>query len=211
VLILVAIGIASRARTGPQGRALFVASFEGLYAVVLFALLAQYGYLSRRHAFPPITLLMGYGALGAIVLSNRSWLALVMTVFALISLPKALSDHRSEEIAGRQAAEWIAGQPLQPGRVASAKSKLGFYANREWRPLWREGALRELSALHSDGVRFVIAEQNAMDEQLAPIGPLRGGGGLVLLERHRVKASGRSSVVFELVFEVLADPRAGGP
>ncbi len=221
LLLLAAIGIGSRVRIGPQGRALFISAFAGAYAAVLLGLLIHYGYLSRRHALPPLCLLMGYAAMGAAVLarsarklfaqllpaaassaafrSPTAWLAGIVLLVALISLPKTWHDHRAEELAGRLAAEWLSEQSTATGRVAGNRSKLGYYARREWRPLRWEGALRNLPLLQSEGVRYVIVEQDALNADLAPIGPLAGDGHLVLRELFRAQAKGRQALVFELV------------
>jgi len=203
-LSLSALGIGSLAQAGPKGRGLFVASFQGLYAVLLFGLLLHYGYVSRRHALPPITLLMGYGALGVVwcarELESRlgggsadrgapglRWIAVVVLVLAAIALPKAWTDHRSEQLAGRRAAEWLHAQEGAPGPLASRASKLGYYAAREWRPLREQGERRSLDALRAEGVRWLIVEGHT---------PLELGSRET--ERHRESAEGWDAVVVEL-------------
>jgi 4-amino-4-deoxy-L-arabinose transferase-like glycosyltransferase len=205
-LVLVALGIGTLARAGPKGRALFIASFQSLYAVLLFGLLLHYGYLSRRHALPPITLLMGYGALGVVWCASElgsrlgreptdaqapssRWIAVVVLLLAAIALPKAWTDHRSEQLAGRRAAEWLREYEGAPGRLASRASKLGYYAEREWRPLRDRGERRPAEALRAEGVRWLIVEGRTPYE-LEPEGP---GA-----ERHRESAKGWDAVVVEL-------------
>lgn len=206
-LVLVTLGIASLAHAGPKGRGLFFASFEGLYAGLLFGLLLHYGYLSRRHALPPVALLMGYGALGVLWIANGlerltnrddtsattpalRWIGIVLLAIAAISLPKAWSDHRAEELAGRRAAEWLREHGDTPGVVASQRSKLGYYAERDWRPLSAEGQLRTIDRLRSEGVRWIIID----GREPRPLGPHPE-----LVERHRTHDNGHEARVYELI------------
>jgi len=217
---LLVIGIATRVRSGPQGRSLFVSALLGLYAIVLFGLLLHYGYLSRRHSLPPLTLVMGYVALGLIALAEalrglplrfkaaddegvRAWsraavLALLLVGAAVGGFTKAWSDYRGEELAGRLAAEWLSGQPDADGRLAANRRKLGYYAGREWRALRVAEGPRPLAALQAEGVRYVILEQELLDARFAPLAPYAAAGAPALSERHRVEARGRNAVVFEL-------------
>jgi 4-amino-4-deoxy-L-arabinose transferase-like glycosyltransferase len=220
LVLLLVIGIGSRVSRGPQGRSLFISAFCAVYAVVLFGLLLHYGYLSRRHTLPPLSLLLGYAALGCIVLADQLralperlgirdsafgrwprdvWLSALIVILLAVSLPKTLSDYRAEELAGRLAAEWLAGQSQGPEYVAANRSKLGYYARRRWFPLREEGMLLGLERFRRGGVRYVVIEEDALDEQLAPISPLNEHEQLVLLERHRVEVRGRHAVVFEMV------------
>jgi hypothetical protein len=82
--------------------------------------------------------------------------------------------------------------------VASNRSKLGYYAEREWRPLRVQGAVRTLAALRRDGVRQVILEEDAIGAGGDYAGPLRPSAGLALSERHRVEANGRVALVCEI-------------
>jgi hypothetical protein len=217
---LLVIGVATRARSGPQGRTLFVSALLGLYAIVLFGLLMHYGYLSRRHSLPPLTLVMGYVALGLIALADalrslslrrkarrggevRAWsraavLAALLVAAAAGGFTKAWSDYRGEELAGRLAAEWVSRQPGADGMLAANKRKLGYYADREWRALRVPDGPRPLAALRAEGVRYVILEQGQLDARLWPLEPYAAAGEGVLRERHRVEARGRHAVVFEL-------------
>ncbi len=218
VVILLAAGIGSRLRRGPQGRGIFVSSFIALYAAVLFGLLVHYGYLSRRHALPPLTLLMGYAAIGLLVVEHflrslyqppegeaHRWglgiPGILLVAVAAIGLPKALDDHRVEEIAGRTLAEWVRDQPSLPtGALASNKVKLGYYAGRPWHGLFVGGELQSAEALHARGVRLVIAEREVLTEGKILRAPLAPGSGstLELAELHRVEVADHHAVLFEL-------------
>ncbi len=218
ILLLLVIGIGSRIRQPSQGRALFIVSFQCLYAVILFGLLVHYGYLSRRHMLPPLTLLFGYAGVGAVVLARAprwlgeryglrfpnagSWPAVapvlaVVLLIAAISLPKAWYDHRQEQMAGRLAAEWLRDEVAAAGWVAGNRSKLGYYSGMAWRPLYWQGELQSLARFDVAGVRFVIAEEDSLDRDLAPTGALVAKGRHRLEERKRVESGGRRAVVFE--------------
>jgi hypothetical protein len=217
ILLMLAIGIGSRVRREPQGRSLFVSLFIGLYAVVLFGLLVQYGYLSRRHVLPPLTLLFGYAATGVLACAEQvrsRWSAagvlarldtaalagIVLGLVAAIGLPKAWHDHRGEELAGRRAAEWLAEQDEGPGLVAADRSKLGYYAQTGWRPLRDVNASpRPLEALWAEQVRWVIVEGDLLSQDGNPVSPLLSRPGYRLEVRHLAETRGRRAAVFEIV------------
>jgi len=209
LLVLVALGFAVGTREVPGLRTLFVASVLGLYAAVLFGLLLVYGYVSRRHALPPVVLLLGPAALGVPVMadalgvaarrvsaarpSQRFWIVVVLLVVTAIALPKGLRDHRSEELAGRRAADWLAPRVQPPAVLASGRSKLGYYARLDWRPLRASGGLRPLAELQAEGVRYLIVEGETVG------GTAAGPDAARLQELHRETANGREAVVYELL------------
>jgi hypothetical protein len=185
--------------------------------VVLFGLLVQYGYLSRRHALPPLTLLFGYAATGVLVcaweihsrwgvsralarLDAAALAGVVLGLVAAIGLPKAWHDHRAEELAGRRAAEWLAVQADGRGPIAANRSKLGYYAQAGWRPLRDiDGRPRPLDALAAEQVRWLILEGDLLDEHAGPVAELLARPGYHLQARHLAEARGRRAVVFEIV------------
>jgi 4-amino-4-deoxy-L-arabinose transferase-like glycosyltransferase len=208
--LLLGVGIAARSRAGPQGRSLFISTLLGLYAILLFGLLVEYGYLSRRHALPPLVLVFGYVALGAVTISgwSASWasrwgprgvLVMLICLLALISFPKAFHDHRGEELAGRLAAEWLREAGGAEGDLASNKSKLGYYADRPWQSLHWQHKHRGLADLESTGVRWLILEETALDESLEPLPPFRATRRTALEERRRFAARGHQAIVFEVM------------
>ena len=221
--LLVAIGIGVSATKRPTDRALFIASFQLLYAAILFGLLLHFGYVSRRHVLPPLVLLLGYAGLGAAALAERCcdaanrtsrrlreavgrsglgsksvWRALITASIAAIALPKALDDYRAEELAGRRAAEWLREQSLPEGRVAAFRSKLGYYADREWVPLAWTNKLRPLATFSRQNVRYVIAEEADPEKELNPLNALRDLHDERLKEVFEVEVRGRHAIVFEL-------------
>lgn len=208
--LLLAIGIASRAPSAPGGRSFFVAAFTALYAVVLFGLLLQYGYLSRRHMLPPLTLLFGYVATGVWVLAGwlQTWLRgakspgrplgliLILALVATMGLAKAWRDHRHEQLPGRLAAEWLRDQTDGKGVLATDKSKLGYYADLQWRPLRSGGELRSGKRLRREGVRFLILETHQSED---PMVVFRDTRLPPMRERYRVEQGDHRAVVVELL------------
>ena len=63
VLLLVLAGL-WHLRGRPTRRAIFIGAFSALYALVLYGLALNVGYLSRRHILPPAIPLLGYAAIG---------------------------------------------------------------------------------------------------------------------------------------------------
>lgn len=217
-LLLVVVGVLARVRREPSGRSLFVAAMIGLYAVVLFGLLLTYGYLSRRHVLPPLTLLLGYAGAGAWVIIGAAGDQLrargipparaaalatggLIALLVAIPLPKAWHDHRAEELPARRAAEWMRDHALVGGLLASNRLKHGWYAERQWHPLRYEGQLYSAAQLRQYGVRWMLLERDLLDERGRPAEPLSGRPPLQLVERHRVVDGERLVVVFELTGE----------
>jgi hypothetical protein len=193
-----------------------VTATVGLYAVLLFGLLVSYGYVDRRHALPPLTLLLGYAAAGALVLIDglTSWLetrgrgaerarliawATVTGLMVAIALPKAWHAHGREELGARRAAEWLRDHPEPPGKLASDRLKHGWYAAREWMPLWDLGAVKTLDLLDYEGVRFVLAEHDVLDASRRLVPPLDDNPRFVLVERYTDPSDPRPVVLYELV------------
>ena len=122
---------------GLRGR--FVGSIVGLYAVVLFALAMNVGYVSGRHALPALTLAMGYVADGVLALASRvgrrtgssgrrAALAVAILLFAGIGLGKALRPDRADSAAQRDAARWMAERDIEVRGLAARKRRIAYYA-----------------------------------------------------------------------------------
>ena len=217
VAVLVAIGIVSRSRVDPSARSLFVVTVLSLYALVFFALLLSYGYVVRRHVLPPLSLLLGYAGAGAWVLvgwveagfSRRGglWARLVphlslllVALITVIALPKVWHDHRSEQVASRRAAEWMAAEVKGEGIMASDRMKHGWYAQREWRSANFGGQPISWSVLYGEGVRWILVESLATDrleEVSGNVGP--EGASFDSVELYRVQDGSRQAAVWELV------------
>jgi hypothetical protein len=204
--LLLLLGIFAGALHTGRNSSLVIGLVSVVSLIMLFALIFQYGYVSRRHFLPPLVILFGYCAVGVFVLvdwlaarrlGSRKWaLILVLALAALIGLPKALHDYRGEEYAGRLVAEWLRVRPEQVGILASARSKSAYYANRHWQPLRIDGQYRSIRSLHDAGVRFVLFETRP------EIGPSVLGDpprGLGLKQYHRVVERGHVAILLEIV------------
>ena len=206
--LLLAVGLlALRGRPGRRGRCF--GAYAGLYAVVLFGLQASSGYLSRRHALPPLTLLLGYAAAGLFALAAalervpalapRPALraALPLLLVAGLGLGKALRPVRDDALPERRAAEWIARVGgLAPGEtVAAVKQRVGWYANAPFVDLRRapHPALL-LPFLRRERVRYVVVDAREREELLQ----LAHGEPDALLLRHTEVEGRHEAYVFEL-------------
>ncbi|HXX49384.1 MAG TPA: glycosyltransferase family 39 protein [Myxococcota bacterium] len=169
-------------RGRPERRGRFFAGYALLYGAVLFALSASVNYLSRRHALPPASLLLGYAALGvgsiAAALARISALAgrpslrraLPLALAAALGLGKSLRPVREDALPDRRAAEWIRrdGGLAQGEAVASVKQRVAYYAGAPYVDLRRapHPALL-LPYLRRDHVRFVVVDARERSELLA--------------------------------------------
>ena len=132
--ILLAGGLIGRWR-GLSLRGVFVLMIVGLYSLVLYALTLNVGYVSTRHALPPVTVALGHVgaallvAVGALPASKqRVALALVSIAIAGIGLSSSLRPDRTGSVAERRAAEWLGAQDLPPGGVAVDRRRIAYYA-----------------------------------------------------------------------------------
>lgn len=208
VLFVLLLGIGlflSRGRPGDRGT--FLAVLVAVYAVALYALTLNVGYLSRRHVLVPLLPLFGYAAL-AVPGIGRALLRLFrrppdahglraavlsLAFVAAITLPKTWSPQREESLATRRAAEWLAGRPDLVGPVAAGKSRDAYYARQAYIDLARGGPNVEPALLRRAGARFLIVD----DEQLARLPGLRDAQPR-FRELYRVEAAGRIAWVYEL-------------
>jgi hypothetical protein len=116
-------------------RGVFVVMIVGLYSAVLYALASNVGYVSARHALPPLTVAFGHvgaallAATGALSVSRRRIaVALIFLAVAGIGLSKSLHPDRTHSVAERRGAEWLRAQDLPPGGVAVHRSRIAYYA-----------------------------------------------------------------------------------
>ncbi len=140
----------------PGRRGRFVAGVVLAYAAVLLLLAANVGYVSGRHALPPLVLTFGYLAAGALALAERAGrarrVALVVLLLAVagVGLGKALRPDRTDSRAQRDAAEWLAAHEGPVRGVAARKRRIAYYAGsphvkihpeeRSAGKLWTKGA-----------------------------------------------------------------------
>lgn len=204
--LLIVLGFMAGALHSGRNSSLLLGLLMTVCFVMLYTLVLNYGYASRRHFLPALALLFGYGAVGVIWVANglerrglrspKVALAVVLALAFLISVPKALRGHRNEEYAGRLVAERLAATPEPPGLLASDRSKSAYYANRVWYPLRSERGYRSIRQLHASGVRFVLLEVTP-EKDPSVLG--KTPPGIRLVERDRLVERGRVAFVLEIV------------
>jgi hypothetical protein len=212
VLVLACAGLLA-CRGRPDARGVYVLASVLLYAAVLYALTASSGYVSRRHALPPLLPLFGYAGLGAI--AAGAWLAraarrpersalagaLVLAGFAAAEVAAGIAPKRLDELAGRRAAEWLRDHAPERGRLAASRQRLGYYAEMPYVPLAgiADDALgRYLSRARA---RYVLVEEPGRLEAL------RRAEGDAMRVLHHVEVAGEQAWVVE---RPVSDA-AGGP
>jgi hypothetical protein len=204
VLLLAGLGLAA-ARGRPGLRGIFAVSLALLYGVVLYALVAGAGYVSRRHVLPPALPLFGYAGLGALVLGSfgsapfgrRQSVARALTVAVLLTiagveLSRQLEPKRAEERAARSAAEWLAAHAPASGLVAAPRQRLGYYAGMPYVPLVGISDEALGPYLSRVGARYVLLDDPAQVDAL-----LRAEGSEVQL-LHQVESDRGRAWVLEL-------------
>jgi 4-amino-4-deoxy-L-arabinose transferase-like glycosyltransferase len=188
MLLLVALGVwLRRGRPGEVG--VFVLAHVGLYAIVLYALALNAGYVSKRHVVPPASLAFGYAALGvpalgaALVRAARRLtgrrgdasapvaralaIGLGLALVAPFAVGKNFRGNRDMGGAQRGAAEWLAEQPLAKGPVAADKVRVAYYAGAGFVSL-RDADVRNLAAwLQGQGARYLITDTAEMSKRPA--------------------------------------------
>ena len=220
VLSFLLVGlIALRGR--PTRRALFLGVAIALYGVVLFALGATSGYVSRRHALPPLLLLFGYLAVGLRVLGTATlrgferltrvdfqarapWAGrrtgagapLGLLVVAIFFVPRVLAPRRIDRLAERSAAEWLAEHGERGRPVAARRIREAYYAQAPFVPIPVEGyaAPALLRYLQQAGARYVVID----DARVADHAGLGGATELGMRRIYRAEAGGRTASVLEI-------------
>lgn len=162
----------------PQARSrdAFIAAILVFYGVVLVGLLANYGYLSRRHVLPLLPLLLGYAGLGA------GW---------LVDRVGNRSKNREAERPGRvprlAPAGLMAGLALLMFGIAAPKA---LHDQRQEVLALRDGnRFRSFESLVRERVRYIVVDDRALPDP---------DPGFELRELHRSAAKGRGGRVYEL-------------
>jgi 4-amino-4-deoxy-L-arabinose transferase-like glycosyltransferase len=203
---LLLIGALSpRRRPGFRGR--FVLGFVLLYLAVLYSLAFGAGYVSRRHALPPVALTLGYVALGATrvggwiaaaarLASRPPWLAAALgaALAVAISAPKALAPRRTGERAERLAAEWLRDRAPPRAALAASRLRIAFYADAPYVPLPPDGAGPPLAYLQAAGARYMIVDEAILEARAA----LREAARDAMRVVYRTEAGGERVAVFAI-------------
>jgi hypothetical protein len=198
-LALLVAGLAA-ARGRPSRRGVFVCVLLAAYGAVLYALTYQQGYVSRRHALPPLVPLLGYAGLGALALGTllargraeraRALAAAIAVAVAGGELLSQVEPRRADERAARAAAEWLRDHG-EPGPVAADRLRLGYYAGMPYIPLARVDDPTLGSFLDRAGARYVLLDDPADIEALRRIAGDR------FRPLHRETLEGQEAWVFE--------------
>jgi len=180
------------------------------------------GYVSRRHALPPLVPLFGYTGLGAFALA--SWFAsfcsrrgiawpgraspvlIAASIAVLIGVGELATQReprREEERAARSAAEWLRDH-RSPAPLAATRLRLGYYAGMPYVPLVRVDSVSAESHLDEYldevGVRYLLLDDPKELEAVRRVEGTR------LRPLHSIRQGGREAWVFERV-ESLAESR----
>lgn len=220
VVALVAFGLwAAWGRPGMRGR--YIGALAVLYLLVLYGLAFSSGYVSRRHALPPLLPLFGYAGLGGLAIGaaiarwrgapGRAGLAgaLVIAVFAAGELSAQRAPNRLDELAMRRAAEWLRDHAPAPGPVAAPRQRFGYYAGRPYVPLAgvaEDSLARYLSGAHA---RYVLLDDADQVAALRRSEAQRGAEGIGVRVLHQVEVAGNQAFVVELPPQAQVGPRAG--
>ena len=221
LLLLLAAGL-TVATGRPSQRGFFVGAIVVAYAGLLYALTFFMGYVSRRHALPPLVPLFGYVGLGAFALaswfvsfcSRRGiawpghaspvWIA--ASIAALVGLGELATQReprRAEDRAARSAAEWLRDH-RPPAPLAANRLRLGYYAGMPYVPLVRVDSVSAESQLDAyldgAGVRYLLLDDPRELETVRRVEGTR------LRPLHSIRQGGREAWVFERV-EPLAESR----
>jgi hypothetical protein len=207
--VLLVLGL-YRARGRPGDRGLFLAAIVGVYALAVYALTLNVGYLDRRHVLAPLIPLFGYVASGLSLVAARLLRLLgrspgtskqqalavwsCIAVVALLVLPKTFARHREERLATRLAAEWLASRSDQTGPVAAEKERTAWYAGERFIRLAEAEPGVDPTRLYRRGARFLIVDEG----QLARWEKLQAAVPARLAELHRSEAAGRTAFVYEI-------------
>jgi len=220
--LLVLVGFLAL-RGAPGRRAGFFAVLLGAHAALLFALAMNVGYVSERHVLPPVLLLLGYGAVGALRLGSalgalgraaeasprraRFATALLLAGVAAICIGKTLRRPEGlDDLAERRAGEWVAARA--PGSVvAGRKRRVAYYARGPFvqlRPKTRVGFERYFD---DHGVSYVVVNAADVEEYVG----LDDLFGTRLEEVQRVEAAGQVALVLAYrPSPVTSAPQEGG-
>ena len=206
--LLLVLGVRSLWRR-PSERGALVLGVVGLYGIVLYGLAFGSGYVSRRHALPPISLALGYVALGLPIVGSwlvarlgrqgraaPPWLAVAVGTALVVGIaaPKVLQQRREDRLAERRAAEWLQSQPERTGAVAARKLRVAYYADSPYVPLPAAGSRPLLEYLRAADARYMIVDDHYLGSN-----PAFDEVALESIhEVYRTEAGGRSAAVFAI-------------
>jgi hypothetical protein len=183
-------------------RGVFVLMIIGLYGLVLYQLTLNVGYVSTRHALPPMAVALGHvgAALLAVVGAfsgsrRRVALALILIALTGLGLSRSLRPDRTDSVADRRAAEWLASRNLPPGGVAVHRRRIAYYAGAPAVKIPDKPPKNVIVKMRKWGAEYlIISDEDIADYPwLAEALPVRAQ----LL--HREEANGVTAFVYRLL------------
>jgi len=158
-----------------RGRLIF--ALIAIFALVLFGLSYNVGYVSKRHTLPPMCLLLGYAAVGAPLVGRAllrpfgarlsaqpvAALLVALAIVLVLDLGKVLRYDGLENVAERRAGEWLSAQPRGEGAVAARKQRVAYYADAPFVKLRSKGPTRFVDYLDRESVRHVIVKEQDVE------------------------------------------------
>jgi len=183
-------------------RSVFVSVIIGLYGVLFYALAANLGYISARHTLPPLMVALGHVgaallAIAGVFSSSRRGVALglIFLLVAGLGLSKSLRPDRTDSVAARRGAEWLAAQDLPPGGVAVRRRRIAYYAEAREVRIPEKPYQNGIEGLRGRGAEYLIIEDDEIGETPWLEEALRGRARLL----HREEANGVSALVYRLL------------
>jgi 4-amino-4-deoxy-L-arabinose transferase-like glycosyltransferase len=183
-------------------RGVFVLMIVSLYGLVLYQLTLNVGYVSTRHALPPMTVALGH--VGAALLAvagvfsgskRRVALALILIAITAVGLSRSLRPDRTDSIAERRAAEWLASGDLSPGGVAVHRRRIAYYAGAPAVKIPDKPPKNVIVKMRKWGAEYLIIS----DEDLADYPWLVEALPVRAELLHREEANGVTAFVYRLL------------
>lgn len=199
-------------RGRPERRTLYVATYVGLMAWLLFGLALTSGYTSGRHWLTSVALLLPFASRGLLglaggirgLLPDGPWRPFVVpgVVAALVAAflgHAADSSEAPDKLARKQAGLWLR-EHRAPAVVASRRGRPAYYAGAT-RAVPLESGEDKQAAL--DAARAQGADYGVVDETWLAGRKLEGLRGVALL--HAVPYPGGSVLVLEFASDAASD------
>ncbi len=193
----------------------FILSFYFLYLSILYLLILNVGYISRRHCLPLVAIGLFWAAIGiqesqnSIVqkvsksnrwahLSSRRIFVTIMALTLVILLPKTLRPQRSDKIWMKRAGIWIAKSSLPEPKIMSDDPRVAHYAGGVNIAIPHGKTLQEIESLaREEGVEFVVLH----GEQFGKRGPdsLQEGSKTLSLVQEFAGKGGRNTLIYRVL------------
>jgi hypothetical protein len=174
----------------------------GLYGLVLYQLTLNVGYVSTRHALPPLAVALGH--VGAALLAvagafsgsrRRAVLVLIFITIAGIGLSRSLRPDRIDSVAERRSAEWLRAGNLPPGGVAVHRRRIAYYAGAPAVKIPDKPPKDVVGKMRKWGAKYLIISEEDIADYPWLVEALPARAKLL----HREEANGVSAFVYLLL------------